>query len=476
MANQFINAMSALWNSAGTVYTAIKMNVTNAASAAGSMLLELQVGAINKFSVDKDGNVIASGTVLGQSGIISNGPTLPNGNDTAALGGVGNAFSDLFLANGGVINWLSGDVTITHVANSLRFAGAEAASGGYSFDVMVAPAANDGAPLGSLTLSWSDLFLASGSVINWAASDLTLTHTANVLTLAGGNLIISTPGTAAGSVATINGTQTLTGKTITSPVLNLTASAAPVPTAEGQLQWNSTTNNFAVGDGVGTVFPGKPFTITMMVASGTWTKPAGCRQILVEAVGGGGAGGGITGSAAVGTACAGGGGGAGRYGWTPILDVVNVVNAAVVIGAGGLGRLALPGLEGGDTTITVAGTVYTWDGGFAGQHGTMNASQNQIILGGGAGGSTNLQTGGGAAIGGRGLSCGPDTTAISGEGGSTNLGQGAYHAISTGPGVVNGSPGNNFGSGGSGAAGCQTATSGAGGNGAPAVMRIWEFY
>lgn len=47
----------------------------------------------------------------------------PSANDNIALGAAGVAFSDLFLAEGGVINWDSGDVTITQSGNSLTVAG-----------------------------------------------------------------------------------------------------------------------------------------------------------------------------------------------------------------------------------------------------------------------------------------------------------------------------------------------------------------
>jgi len=52
-----INAITDTWNNAGTVFTAIKMTVTNTASAPGSKLIDLLVGASSKFSVDKDGVV-----------------------------------------------------------------------------------------------------------------------------------------------------------------------------------------------------------------------------------------------------------------------------------------------------------------------------------------------------------------------------------------------------------------------------------
>lgn len=49
---------------------------------------------------------------------------------------------------------------------------------------------SDGGALGSTTKMWSDLFLASGGVINWDNGDLTLTHSSNTLTLAGGKMVI----------------------------------------------------------------------------------------------------------------------------------------------------------------------------------------------------------------------------------------------------------------------------------------------
>jgi len=53
------------------------------------------------------------------------------------------------------------------------------------------PTVNDGAALGSPTKSFSDLYLALGSVINWDNGDVLLTHSANTLTLTLGNYVIS---------------------------------------------------------------------------------------------------------------------------------------------------------------------------------------------------------------------------------------------------------------------------------------------
>ncbi len=45
----------------GTLQTAIKLDVTDTSSAANSLLLDLQVGGVSKFSVDKEGDVVFEG-------------------------------------------------------------------------------------------------------------------------------------------------------------------------------------------------------------------------------------------------------------------------------------------------------------------------------------------------------------------------------------------------------------------------------
>jgi alpha-D-ribose 1-methylphosphonate 5-triphosphate synthase subunit PhnG len=208
---------------------------------------------------------------------------VPNANDGSALGTAALGWSDLHLATGGVINWVNGDVTITHSSNALAFAGA---SSGYSFDATVSvsqgaaattpsgtfvnttdnasvqalriegdratpaandevyasfllsdsagnqsefaritalgatitnnsevgqlrfgvanvgavanlmlmnttrlgPLTNDGLALGVGSAAWADLFLASGGVVNFNNGDVTITHSSNALSGAGGQL------------------------------------------------------------------------------------------------------------------------------------------------------------------------------------------------------------------------------------------------------------------------------------------------
>lgn len=60
--------MAAIWNAAGVTFTGIKLNITDTASAALSLLMDLQVGAVSKFRVDKTGLVTAAVAIPAGSG------------------------------------------------------------------------------------------------------------------------------------------------------------------------------------------------------------------------------------------------------------------------------------------------------------------------------------------------------------------------------------------------------------------------
>jgi len=96
------------WNTTGSP-TAIKLNVTNTASGAGSLLADLQVGGVSKFKIDSAGNVtIASnaGTELISSGASSF--QITSGGGLALLAGASSNLS--FGAGGttGLMTLLSG--------------------------------------------------------------------------------------------------------------------------------------------------------------------------------------------------------------------------------------------------------------------------------------------------------------------------------------------------------------------------------
>lgn len=88
---QDIFDMADTWNDAGTTFTGIKMNITDTASAAGSLLMDLQVGGVSQFAVDKTGR-----TFFGEDDVFIYRPT------TNVLAVVANNFLSAAFRNNGV--------------------------------------------------------------------------------------------------------------------------------------------------------------------------------------------------------------------------------------------------------------------------------------------------------------------------------------------------------------------------------------
>lgn len=77
------------------------------------------------------------------------------------------------------------NVTLTNAFAIWSDAGTNRFDGSSIFGTTITPQANDGAALGTTALQWSDLFLAEGGVINFDNGDVTITQTGNVLAFAG---------------------------------------------------------------------------------------------------------------------------------------------------------------------------------------------------------------------------------------------------------------------------------------------------
>jgi hypothetical protein len=78
------------------------------------------------------------------------GVVAPTSSDGAVLDSTAQMWSDLFLASGAVINFNNGDVTATHSANALAFAGA---SSGYTFDAALTVSSGGAAITGNSTVT-----------------------------------------------------------------------------------------------------------------------------------------------------------------------------------------------------------------------------------------------------------------------------------------------------------------------------------
>ena len=112
---------------------------------------------------------------------------------------------------------------------------------------------SDGGALGSATKMWSDLFLASGAVINFNNGDVTITHGADLLTFAGGTIALG--------VATAT---SINGLTLTSSTGTLTITNAKTLTV-------SNTITLAGTDAQTYTFPTTSATIARTDAANTFT-------------------------------------------------------------------------------------------------------------------------------------------------------------------------------------------------------------
>lgn len=77
MATTGVYDMTDTWNAGGTAFSAIKMDVTNTASAAGSKLIDLQIGSASVFEVGKDGAATLTTAAADAVAVGPNGATNP---------------------------------------------------------------------------------------------------------------------------------------------------------------------------------------------------------------------------------------------------------------------------------------------------------------------------------------------------------------------------------------------------------------
>lgn len=114
----------------------------------------------------------------------------------------------------------------------------------------------------SVTINGSTVALGGSTTVTATASSALTIGTG----LSGTSYDGSAPVTIAvdGTVVTLTGTQTLTNKTLDSPTITLKQSAAPTPTAEGDIQWDTDGNFIVVGNGANqTIFPSTTSTHTL---------------------------------------------------------------------------------------------------------------------------------------------------------------------------------------------------------------------
>ena len=210
--------------------------------------------------------------------------------------------------------------------------------------------------------------------------------------------------------------------------------------------------------------------VNVITATGTWTKPAGLKYIIVEVIGGGGGGGGVTSNTSQ-TSNSGGGGGGG-YTLKKILESSLGSTETVTVGSGGAGGAGnSSGTNGGTSSF---GSHCSATGGTGGSPNTPSATVPRRGLTCGAGG-----TGSGGDVNGAGHA-GPNGFnlalaafgQVSGGGGGSMYGGGGAQKNNINQ---NGNDGIGYGGGGSGVASYNTTTSYTGGDGTDGVVVVYEF-
>ena len=185
---------------------------------------------------------------------------VPDADDGAYLGQAGTAFSDLFFAEGGVINWDSDDLTLTQTGNVLALAGGDLDMGAN----IITNIGNTGTD-----------FVATTGALNLAGT-LTLAANAN-LTMTSGTGLYSQTYTGTSDAMTLTSSSTTdtksvlkisqTGATVgTDYGLHLTNTGAGTTNVGGYLSASGATNNYGLivengSVGIGTATPAEKLTV-----------------------------------------------------------------------------------------------------------------------------------------------------------------------------------------------------------------------
>lgn len=185
----------------------ITIGTTTITSGTTTRILYNNAGVVGEYTLTGSGTVVAMQTSPTFATSITTPSVLATANDSGALGASGTAFADLFLASGGVINWNAGNMTITHAAGSLTIAGGN----------LLGLGATTATTFNGLTISTT-----TGVLTMTNAKTLAVTNT---LTLSGTDSTVMTFPTTSATIArtdaanTFTGASTATSWVFTTPVL-----------------------------------------------------------------------------------------------------------------------------------------------------------------------------------------------------------------------------------------------------------------
>lgn len=179
----------------------------NAEAWVGTLTSAFRADTFNSIGTPAWTNVLTARRIRDNSTIYFN---IDGSGRVAAFVGTAASPAYGFIGGAGEGMWRPGTSTLGWSINSLAALQLTATE--------LTPAADGGLSLGTAALGWQNLFANTGFVLNVEGGNWVATHTSGILTVGTGDLRVTTAGTNAASVATVGGTQTLTNKTLTSPV------------------------------------------------------------------------------------------------------------------------------------------------------------------------------------------------------------------------------------------------------------------
>ncbi|KKT50184.1 MAG: hypothetical protein UW42_C0023G0001 [Candidatus Collierbacteria bacterium GW2011_GWB1_44_197] len=180
-----------------TTSAATAMTITQT-GAFNAFLVQDVAGDTTPFVIDQSGNVQVGGTFDANAGTFA-GTLTANG--AVNLGDGGDAIQ---ISGSSIVLDIAGTDELTLSATALY------------------PTASNGSALGTSTNMWSDLFLASGGIINFDNGDYTITHSAGLLTYSGEKMTFNTSATA-GIIHLIDSSATTLTAAIYGLDINLTS-------------------------------------------------------------------------------------------------------------------------------------------------------------------------------------------------------------------------------------------------------------
>lgn len=204
---------------------------------------------------------------------------------------------------------------------------------------------NDLGALGTTSIGWSDVHLATGALINVANGDAVITHSTGIFTVSTGDLRVTTAGTNAASVVTVGGTQELASKTLNASVGKGTWTASGTWTLPAFTLGGAVTGGSQNISALGTIGSGA-ITVTATSASSLAVGRQGATDPVLKVDA-------STGSVATGISIT----GAAAAGGVALAAISSGTNEALKIDAKGSGTITVGGTSTGAITLTRATTM-----------------------------------------------------------------------------------------------------------------------